>query len=122
MGDESSLKTNVYTLPIVGAGDGGALTNANDVIKLWDAFLNGEIINKEMVQSYFNDYYIVSEEQGYYCGMWVKSQKDIYRLVGRDSGVSFVSMYSDKTSEIITILSNTEDGALAIEKEVMDSY
>lgn len=114
IGDDDSYKTNIYKLPIVGGGDGGAYTTAHDVMVLWDSLLNGRIISTQAVDKFFNEYQEVDEKTGYYSGMWVHRIKKLYYLEGCDMGVSFFSVYNPQTNDVLTVASNTEDGAWSI--------
>ena len=52
--DDNGWRTNIYNLPIVGGGDGGAFTTVGDLYTLWDAFLKYKIlINPNIGFSYF---------------------------------------------------------------------
>lgn len=106
---DGTLKTNIFSIPIVGGGDGGVFVTADDINKLWDGLLNYKIlkedITKELLspQSYINGhcYY------GYGLFMVMKDEK-VYKYFtsGGDPGVSFEStVYTNKEIEI-TILGN----------------
>ncbi|MGL4453685.1 MAG: serine hydrolase domain-containing protein [Sarcina sp.] len=106
---DGTLKTNMFSIPIVGGGDGGVFVTADDINKLWDGLLNYKLlkegITKELLspQSYINDdcYY------GYGLFMVMKDGK-IYKyfIAGGDPGVSFEStIYPDEEIEI-TVLGN----------------
>ena len=43
------LRTNVFHLPVLGNGDGGAYTTAADVAALWRALFAGGIVSNEWV-------------------------------------------------------------------------
>ena len=114
IGDENSFQTNIYKLPIIGGGDGGAYTNLHDIRVFWDCFLSGRIVRADAVSRYFDEYQIIDEKSGYYCGMWVNRAKNVFSLEGCDSGVSFASGYNKNTSELLTVISNTKHGVWPI--------
>ena len=38
--EEDNLKTNIYSIPVIGGGDGGIFVTADDISKLWDGLFN----------------------------------------------------------------------------------
>lgn len=116
-----SIKTNVYNLPIIGGGDGGIFVTAQDLNKLWFAFLNGDIISKKLGNQYFKASVKVDDKRAYYSGMWFNVEKDICYLEGCDEGISFVSFLNKEKDTVFNIISNTTSGAWAIEKLLLDA-
>jgi len=47
---ESGWRTNIYNLPIVGAGDGGAFVTVEDMKKFWISLFSYKIIDKELLE------------------------------------------------------------------------
>lgn len=45
---EGTLKTNIYSIPIIGGGDGGVFVTAYDVSKLWDGLLGYKLLSKDI--------------------------------------------------------------------------
>jgi CubicO group peptidase (beta-lactamase class C family) len=41
---KGGLKTNIYSVPIIGGGDGGAYTTASDMYLFGDSLLNGKFL------------------------------------------------------------------------------
>jgi CubicO group peptidase (beta-lactamase class C family) len=110
-------RTNIYNLPIVGASDGGAYTTAQDVAALWEAFWSYKILSKELVEMYARPHVKVETEgeNTYYgYGLWIREGKSGNReeyFVGCDAGVSFKSSINRDTGLLVTVISNTTDGA-----------
>jgi CubicO group peptidase (beta-lactamase class C family) len=63
-------RTNIFNLPIVGASDGGAFTNAEDIATLWNAFWRYQILPQALVDTYVQPYVKVrtKDEYTYYYG------------------------------------------------------
>ncbi len=49
---DDTWRTNIYNLPIKGAGDGGAYTTAKDLAKLWKCLYANEILSKELTDTF----------------------------------------------------------------------
>ncbi len=117
-------RTNIYTLPIVGASDGGAYTTARDLALLWKAFWAGEILPQDMVEVYTAPF-VKAEAEGEHTyhghGLWLSKapgrEREVY-ITGCDAGVSFRSSV-DRTDDLqITVISNTTHGAWPVLKDV----
>lgn len=114
--------TNIFKLPIVGGGDGGAYTTSGDVYQLWDALLQGKIISHELVE-FFTTPRVQEDEDTYYgCGLWItKRDGGLYvAMEGCDLGVSFLSVINKETKLIYTILSNTTSGAWPLARAIRE--
>jgi CubicO group peptidase (beta-lactamase class C family) len=110
-------RTNIYNLPIVGASDGGAYTTVGDLVMLWKAFWENEIVPQDLVEIYATPYVLAgteSEATYYGHGLWIfmepGGQAEVY-MTGGDAGVSFRSSVRRAADLQITVLSNTTDGA-----------
>lgn len=122
--ENNGWRTNVYNLPIVGGGDGGAFTTIGDLYMLWDAFLNYKIISKDMVELYTKTH-VKAESEGeneyYGYGIWIykKDEKPVEEyIVGSDPGISFKSTVIKEKDIMYTVISNTSDGAWPIISEI----
>jgi hypothetical protein len=113
-------RTNIYTLPIVGASDGGAFTTAQDIETLWRAFWGYEILPQALVEIYTQPYVKASAERidlYYGHGIWMRQDASgnlSEYITGSDAGVSFRSIVNRADGLQITVLSNTSDGAWPI--------
>lgn len=124
--DDNGWCTNIYNLPIVGGGDGGAFTTVGDLYILWDALLKFKILSKDLTELFMKPY-VKTESEGenlyYGHGIWI--YKDAERpieeyIVGCDAGVSFRSAINRENDLIYTVISNTSDGAWPIIREIKD--
>ena len=128
--EESGWRTNIYNLPIIGASDGGAYTTIHDIASLWDAFWDHRILSKEMVETYTTPYMETTSESAdkfYGHGIWIRTGTDLGTeeyIVGEDAGVSFYSGVTRAKKLLVTVVSNTTEGAwpiLRAIREILDS-
>jgi CubicO group peptidase (beta-lactamase class C family) len=121
--DANGWRSNIYNLPIVGGSDGGMFTTLQDLKTLWAAFLNHQILSKELTERYSQPS-VKAESAGenlyYGYGLWIfqeNQHQEVYML-GGDAGVSFRSGVQPASNLQRTIISNTTDGVWGIRKEV----
>lgn len=125
--DDNGWCTNIYNLPIVGGGDGGAFTTVGDLYILWDAFFKYQILSKDLTELYIKPY-VKAESEGeniyYGHGIWLRKGEKLLEeyIVGCDAGVSFKSAVIRPNDIIYTVISNTGDGAWPITREIRDYY
>lgn len=118
--DEFGYRTNIYILPIVGAGDGGAFSTVDDMDKLWKAFLSYELLSKELTDAYMTPQVQEdkqNERSWYGYGLWLSVDNDNVveiAIIGCDAGVSFKSGYRTDENVSYTVMSNTTDGAWSV--------
>lgn len=116
-------RTNIYRLPIVGASDGGAFTTVDDLATLWKAFWSYEILPKELVEIYAQPYVKAGREGEctyYGHGLWlseVGEEREVY-IMGSDAGVSMKSSVLREAEFLITVMSNTTNGAWPILRDI----
>lgn len=118
--EEGKLISNIYSIPIIGGGDGGAYTTAGDLRKFWNALVNGKILSADMVKEMISSKVSADDEDDYYgLGVWIRKNGDetetIY-IVGADPGLTLISQYSFTDEKIITVLSNQDDEGFALRK------
>ncbi|MGI9594946.1 MAG: serine hydrolase domain-containing protein [Acidimicrobiales bacterium] len=110
-------RTNVFHLPVIGTGDGGAYTTVADMSRLWSALLGGEIIDRALVDMMTAPRQTVpSGRQQYGLGFWIGPDHRTIMLEGMDAGVSFRSAHQPATGRGYTIVSNTSSGVWPIAK------
>ncbi|WP_326945197.1 beta-lactamase family protein [Amycolatopsis sp. NBC_01307] len=95
-------RTNVFSLPVRGHGDGGSYSTAPDFRRFWPAFLDGRIVPREWVARMLRPH-----APGYGLGFWLPWPGAV-RLEGGDHGVSFRSTHSGGVTA--TLLSNDHRG------------
>lgn len=88
-------RTNVFHLPVIGTGDGGAYTTGPDMMRFWDALLEGRIVAQALVgrMTSVRERFFNASEAGdaYGLGFWIGRDRTTVLLEGMDAGVSFRS-------------------------------
>ena len=108
---EGGNRSNIFNLPVIGSGDGGAYSTARDMKKFWDALLQGKIISLPIVHELLEEkVYVENEKLSYGLGYWLEETRKEVILEGCDSGVSFRSAVARGGECWYAILSNTSSG------------
>lgn len=113
---KDGYKTNIYSLPIIGGGDGGIFTTSHDLLKVWDALTTGQIISRALVDMMFCSY---NRDDPYGLGVWL-TEKACPVITGVDAGVSFVSGYRWDHDLVYNILCNNGNDAWQVSKIIKD--
>lgn len=109
------LRTNVLHLPVLGSGDGGIYSTAEDVHRFWVALFEGRIVPMRWVQEMVRPRSDVpAESRRYGLGFWLHGDRDVVMLEGCDAGVSFRTVHDPSAAVTWTVVSNTSDGAWPI--------
>ena len=120
--EEGNLISNIYSIPIIGGGDGGAFTTAGDLRRFWIALTEGKILKDELVKEMIRIHVHADENDYYGLGVWTRKNGDetemIY-VVGADPGISMLSQYNPADDKIITVLSN-RDEAFTVRRTFLD--
>lgn len=95
-------RSNVFSLPVVGHGDGGIYSTAPDFRMFWRALFEGRIVPREWVET-------LQRGDGYGLGFWLP-RPGVVRLAGGDHGVSFRSTHEPSTGLTATLISNDHRG------------
>lgn len=104
-------RTNIFHLPVIGTGDGGAYTTANDMFRFWAALHDGRIVGTDLVRRMTtpSPHSLADDQPGYGLGFWL-GQGSTVSLVGMDAGVSLVSgVRRDAELSYCFIANNSED-------------
>jgi CubicO group peptidase (beta-lactamase class C family) len=113
--EEEGDRTNVFHLPVRGAGDGGLYSTAADMSSLWTALFEGRIVPTERAAEMVRPHTDAPAEQRRYgFGFWLHPTTDAVMLTGYDAGVSFRSVHDPASGSTYTVISNTSEGAWAI--------
>jgi CubicO group peptidase (beta-lactamase class C family) len=112
--DADSPRTNVLHLPVRGSGDGGVVSTAEDIHRLWRAFLAGAIVGDAWVAEMVRPRSSVVSGMRYGLGVWRSATGEGIVLEGMDAGVSFRSEHQPASGVNATVISNTTDGAWPI--------
>lgn len=109
---DHGLRSNVFHLPVVGSGDGGLITTAADVRRLWGAFCADAIVAADaraMMTEPRSD--VPDLGMRYGLGFWLHASTAAVILEGMDAGVSFRSVHDPVTATTATVIGNTSSGA-----------
>lgn len=69
--EDGSWRTNIFSVPAKGGSDGGIFVTAPEMVKLWNALLNGKLLSKEMQNQLLTHRIKVEEDIYYgYSGTW----------------------------------------------------
>ena len=104
-------RSNIYAVPVIGGGDGGAYTNPKDMARFW-CKLDPENNPGAPAAPLISEAWTPRQEgdDGLYgLGFWIR--KDDPRLVfleGFDPGVQFFSYYNRDTKRSLTVCLNDE--------------
>ena len=116
---EKEWRTNIFSVPSIGAPDGGAFTTTGDLRLFWTSLLAGRILSRETLDRFIAPSVQVSErdESGYDgYGVWIRKAGDswIVSIEGSDPGASLESLVRLSDGLVMTVLSNTDDGAWGV--------
>lgn len=108
--DEGDLAATLH-LPILGNGDGGVFTTADDLHRFWLALLEGRIVSPSSVTLLTTPRHDVpSEEKRYGLGLWLHARGEALILEGYDAGASFRSTHLVDTATTVSVLGNSSEG------------
>jgi CubicO group peptidase (beta-lactamase class C family) len=108
---DDGLRTNVLHLPVRGSGDGGVHTTVGDLHTLWDAFLDGRVVDDRWVAEMLRPRSVDPESgRRYGLGLWLAPTGDGVVMNGYDAGVSARTAHVPSRSLTWTVVANTSDG------------
>lgn len=103
---------NTLHLPVLGNGDGGAFTTADDLHRFWLALLEGRIVSLTTVEEMTRPRHEVPEEDMRYgMGFWIHARHQALILEGYDAGASFRSTHIVGEETTASVLGNSSQGA-----------
>jgi CubicO group peptidase (beta-lactamase class C family) len=115
------LRTNVFHLPVVGSGDGGAYSTVADLSTFWDSLLAGRIVSAPTLAEMLRPHSDWPEEQRRYgLGFHLHATTDTVWLEGYDAGVSFASVHRPSSSTTYSVVANWTDGAWPVVRAISD--
>lgn len=106
--------SNIYSIPVVGGGDGGAYVTAADMHKLWCGLLEHKLLQAETTALLLTPHIHEREDSYYGYGVWiqVRGQKVLkYHIMGYDPGISFHSACYPGSGLTCTAICNQSNGA-----------
>lgn len=105
------LRSNVLHLPVLGSGDGGIATTADDVHRLWSGWLDGTVVPAELRDLMMRPRSEAPEQaMRYGLGCWLHPTAPTVSLEGIDAGVSFRTVHDPVTGTTHTVSANTSSG------------
>ena len=115
-------RSNVFHLPVRGAGDGGMYTTVADIERFWHALFAGDIVPLEVVEWMTAPTSVVpGEGMRYGRGFWLAGDGPEVTLGGKDAGVSFRSTHDPTTGHGYVVVSNTSSGTWPV-AAVLESH
>lgn len=114
-------RSNVFHLPVIGMGDGGAFATLDDTTAFWDAFLTGGIVSLESVAAMTAEVSVYDDSRSYGRGFYLDPGGDHVWFEGMDAGVSFQSGVFREADVRYSVLSNTSSGAWPLVKTIRDA-
>jgi CubicO group peptidase (beta-lactamase class C family) len=120
--EDGSWRSNVFSVPIIGHGDGGTFTTAADIGRFWRALWNktyfGNEILSKMTSLQTRENPESPNHYGY--GVWVDelTGQRCLSIVGDDPGVEFSSSFYPDCNLQITLLANTNGSLWQLEKMI----
>ncbi|MDR2703005.1 MAG: serine hydrolase, partial [Cellulomonadaceae bacterium] len=112
--DNGNWRANIFSVPIIGGGDGGLFTCAADLDKLWRAVFANKVLPAEMTDQFLAPQVRMGKDEenstAYGLGVYVKNTNDnpVYYAVGGDFGIEFFTAYFPKQRIVASALGNTE--------------
>lgn len=123
--EKGQLKSNIYSIPVVGGGDGGVFVTEEDMDKLWRGLLNFKILNKDITKKMLTPHVYVNYDVYYGYGIWIiKREEGIYKyyLTGSDPGVTFMSAIYPEKDTVVNILGNKEFSNFELSKKIEEYF
>jgi CubicO group peptidase (beta-lactamase class C family) len=110
-GPAGVFRSNIYSIPITGGGDGGAFTTVQDLNRFWDALLGGRLLQPATLERMLHPHYRtdMDQEVWYGYGLWIPCKEgkvDAWVMLGEDPGVAFKSLRKAKGNFELTMLAN----------------
>lgn len=117
--DETDRRTNIYSVGSVGGADGGAFTTAQDLRRFWTSLLAGRVLSRGWLDRFLAPSVQIGERDAswhYGRGVYLREDGDnwIVSVEGCDPGASLESQVWLSEGVVLTILSNTTNGAARI--------
>ncbi len=109
-------RTNLFHLPVIGAGDGGIYLTLDDTSTFWPAFFDGRIVSRESAEAMTTVISVYNDKRSYGRGFWLGQEGGHVWLEGMDPGVSFQSGCFRDEGVTYSVISNTSSGVWPLVK------
>nr|WP_309271861.1 hypothetical protein [Paenibacillus sp.] len=119
--NDGAWKTNIYSIPVIGGGDGGAFTTGHDMDRFWGALMECRLLSREYTEMLLAPRIQHNEYIHYGYGIWIViMQQRIFKyfVMGSDPGVEMHSSMYPKTGMRAHILANVEHSAGTISRRL----
>jgi len=114
-------RSNIYSIPIVGGGDGGAFVTARDVDLFLRALGSGDLLGPEMTARALTPQ--VQVEEGLWMGYGVYLRADgSFGYGGGDPGVEAIARHLPSKDATMVVLANTEGALDAVYDKVVEAF
>lgn len=106
-------RSNIYAVPVIGGGDGGAYVTALDWYQFWNALISYKLLGEPMTKSLLSPQVLTGDAPPYThygLGVWVDQRDDqplAFFVEGSDPGVAMRSAWYPGQELIVTVLGNT---------------
>ena len=105
-GPEGPWRSNVYSIPVIGSGDGGAFATARDLDRFLRVLESGDLLGDRMGELMRERH--VEVEEGFWAGYGVFTRPGIFGHGGGDPGVETVVRRRAVENRSVIVLCNTE--------------
>ncbi len=121
---DGSWRSNIFSIPVVGHGDGGVYSTAADIGRFWKALFSYTYFDDDMLTRMTSAQVAVKPDssQHYGYGLWIDEigGHQCFSIVGEDPGVDFSSSYYPDLNLQIILLANTNGALFPMEKVIRD--
>ena len=123
--EESGWRTNIFSVPSIGAPDGGAFTTTADLRLFWTSLLAGRVLSRETVERFMSPSVPVTERDGswhYGYGVWLRQERGkwIANIEGSDPGASLESHVWMSDGIVMTMLCNAGDSSESVSQMLIE--
>lgn len=112
--EDGTWRSNIYSIPVKGGADGGVFLAAPDMLKFWDALMNGGLLGADLLGCLLSPQIADKDCEYYGYGIWITKRDDIsvkYHIMGSDPGVSFRSAFYPGPGLALAVTCNKSMGA-----------
>jgi CubicO group peptidase (beta-lactamase class C family) len=108
-----SWRTNIYAVPVIGGGDGGAFVTASDMMKFWESLHGYKLLDEPRTETLLRAHVDVRSDPSpthYGYGVWItrdSRESPVHYVEGWDPGVAFLSASYPDTETVATIAMNS---------------
>lgn len=103
-------RSNIFAIPVIGHGDGGAYTTTADMNRFWMTLFGKRFFKEDILTEMLTPQIKVSEDGVFHYGLgcWINDLKEsrFYYVMGEDPGVEFYSGYYPDFDLQITLTAN----------------